>query len=78
MSRSYKKTPVLKDSNTSKKAGKRVANKIVRKTDFDVLIGKSKQFRKVSETIFMIIEYMMLKNDGRGNRYDYILQVICI
>ena len=30
MSRSYKKTPVLKDSNTSKKTSKRMANKIVR------------------------------------------------
>ena len=28
MSRSYKKTPVLKDSNTSKKTSKRMANKI--------------------------------------------------
>ena len=43
MSRSYKKTPVLKDSNTSKKASKRMANKIVRKTDFDVLTSKSKR-----------------------------------
>ena len=47
MSRSYKKTPVLKDSNTSKKTSKRMANKIVRKTDFDVLTSKSKRFRKV-------------------------------
>lgn len=38
MSRSYKKTPVLKDSNTSKKRMK---------------LGR-----------FMIIGYMMLKNDG--------------
>ena len=59
MSRSYKKTPVLKDSNTSKKTSKRMANKIVRKTDFDVLTS-----------IFMIIVYMTLKNDGRGNRND--------
>lgn len=65
MSRSYKKTPVLKDSNTSKKASKRMANKIVRKTDFDVLTSKSKRFRKVLILgIFMIIGYMMLKNDG--------------
>lgn len=71
MSRSYKKTPVLKDSNTSKKASKRMANKIVRKTDFDVLTSKFKRFRNfLILGIFMIIVYMMLKNDGRGNRND--------
>lgn len=67
MSRSYKKTPVLKDSNTSKKAGKRVANKIVRKTDFDVLIGKSKQFRKVSET-WNIYDYRIYDVEKRWTR----------
>ena len=32
MSRSYKKTPVCKDGNTSKKRGKKIANKKIRKT----------------------------------------------
>lgn len=48
MSRSYKKTPVCKDGNTSKKIGKKFANKKVRRTGF--LSGKSKRFRKVYET----------------------------
>lgn len=31
MSRSYKKTPVCKDGNASKKRGKKIANKKIRK-----------------------------------------------
>ena len=32
MSRSYKRTPVCKDGNASKKRGKKIANKKIRKT----------------------------------------------
>ena len=67
MSRIYKKTPVLKDSNTSKNTSKIMANKIVRKTDFDVLIGKSKQFRKVSET-WNIYDYRIYDVEKRWTR----------
>ncbi len=50
-----------------KKASKRMANKIVRKTDFDVLIGKSKQFRKVSET-WNIYDYRIYDVEKRWTR----------
>ena len=48
MSRSYKKTPVCKDDNRSKKFGKKMANKKTRKTAN--LSGKSKHYRKAYET----------------------------
>lgn len=44
-----------------------MANKIVRKTDFDVLIGKSKQFRKVSET-WNIYDYRIYDVEKRWMR----------
>ena len=58
MSRSYKKTPVLKDSNTSKKASK---------TDFDVLTSKSKRFRKVFDT-WNIYDYRIYDVEKRWMR----------
>lgn len=67
MSRSYKKTPVLKDSNTSKKTGKRMANKIVRKTDFDVLTSKFKRFRKFFDT-WNIYDYRIYDVEKRWTR----------
>lgn len=67
MSKSYKKTPVLKDSNTSKKTSKRMANKIVRKTDFDVLTSKSKRFRKVFDT-WNIYDYRIYDVEKRWTR----------
>lgn len=48
MSRSYKKTPVCKDGNDSKKSGKKIANKKVRKNP--ELRGKSNLFKKAYES----------------------------
>lgn len=49
MSRSYKKTPVLKSSSTSSNnRNKRRANKRVRRAEYG--LGKSKRYRKIYET----------------------------
>lgn len=48
MSRSYKKTPVCKDGNASKKSGKKMVNRKVRNT-VD-LAGKSNHYKKVYES----------------------------
>lgn len=48
MSRSYKRTPICKDGNKSKKFGKRQANKKIRKTAG--LSGKSNNYKKIYES----------------------------
>ena len=58
MSRSYKKTPVCKDGNASKKFGKKMANKKTRKTAD--LGGKSKHYRKAYET-WDVCDYRIYK-----------------
>lgn len=47
MSRSYKRTPVVKDNRRGSKAAKRVANKKVRKAPY---VANGKAFKKVSCT----------------------------
>lgn len=58
MSRSYKRTPVCKDGNKSKKFGKRQANKRVRKTK--ELGRKSKLYRKAYEP-WNVCDYRFFK-----------------
>lgn len=58
MSRSYKKTPVCKEGNRSKKWGKRKANRKVRKTTG--LGGKSNLYRKAYES-WNICDYRTFK-----------------
>lgn len=48
MSHSYKKTPVCKDGNASKKSGKKMANRKIRR--FVGLAGKSNCYKKVCES----------------------------
>ena len=48
MSRSYKKTPVCKDGNASKKSGKKMANRKIRKAAD--LGGKSNLYKKEFES----------------------------
>jgi hypothetical protein len=48
MSRSYKRSPVCRDNNQSKKWGKRQANKKIRKTR--ELSGKSNDYKKAFES----------------------------
>ena len=50
-----------------KKTSKRMANKIVRKTDFDVLTSKSKRFRKVFDT-WNIYDYRIYDVEKRWTR----------
>lgn len=54
MSRSYKHTPVCKDNNKSKKYGKKLANRKVRREakrrSYDSAAGKSNQYRREYES----------------------------
>ena len=57
MSRSYKRTPVCKDGNASKKRGKKIANKKIRKTAD--LGQKSNLYKKGYESwTFVITDFM--------------------
>ena len=50
MSRSYKKTPIIKDNGRSKKVQKRFANRRVRNYIKHNDIGKGKQYRKLFDS----------------------------
>ena len=57
MSRSYKRTPVCKDGNASKKRGKKIANKKIRKTTD--LGQKSNLYKKdMNLGTFVITDFM--------------------
>lgn len=51
MSRSYKKTPIIKDNGGGKKFAKKIANKRIRtKLKQDIEIGNGNEFKKHSES----------------------------
>lgn len=51
MSRSYKKTPIIKDNGSGKKFAKKIANKRIRtKLKQDIEIGDGNEFKKHSES----------------------------
>lgn len=60
MSRSYKKTPILKDNWRGRKKDKRLANKKVRNAKY---VANGKQYRKVFNTwdIFDYVSYCTLE-----------------
>lgn len=57
MSRSHKRTPVCKDGNASKKRGKKIANKKIRKT---ADLGQKSNLKKKDMNLgtFVITDFM--------------------
>lgn len=49
MSRSYKKTPILKDNGKSAKLNKQIANRKIRRNSY-MIIPKGNLYRKYTET----------------------------
>lgn len=77
MSRSFKKTPIVKDNSRGRKKDKRFANKKVRNTPF---VSNGKQYRKHYNPwdIYDYVSYVSLQEWLAIFREDYETEVACI